>query len=93
MLFRSVRTKRCVPKLPSHAIFTHAMSQITLRRSLLASALLLALTPSLVAAKCGEITGKGDINIVGSAFPALQHIAREMELQSSRLKNSFQNDA
>ena len=66
------------------------MNQFTLRRSLLASALLLALTPSLVAAKCGEITGKGDINIVGSAFPALQHIAKEMEsCNRSGLKIAF----
>ena len=55
------------------------MNQFTLRRSLVASALLLAFAPSLVAAKCGEITGKGDINIVGNSFPALQHIAKEME--------------
>ena len=30
-------------------------------------------------AKCEGVTGKGDINIVGNAFPALQHVSRAME--------------
>ncbi len=38
-----------------------------------------ACAPGLVAAKCGEITGKGDINIVGSSMPSVQHLAKEME--------------
>jgi multiple sugar transport system substrate-binding protein len=40
---------------------------------------LLALSPVCVHAKCADITGRGDINIVGNAFPALQHISRAME--------------
>ena len=55
------------------------MSYFPFRRSLLVLGLSLAFLPGVIAAKCGEITGKGDINIVGSAFPALQHIAKEME--------------
>jgi multiple sugar transport system substrate-binding protein len=52
------------------------------RRRLLAAtavAAAAACAPGLVAAKCGEITGKGDINIVGNSFPAIQHLAKEME--------------
>jgi multiple sugar transport system substrate-binding protein len=30
-------------------------------------------------AKCGAIEAKGDLNIIGNSFPALQHIAKEME--------------
>ena len=66
------------------------MIPMTHRKRLVASALLLALMPSWVLAKCGEITGKGDINIVGNAFPALQHIAKEMEsCNRSGLKIAF----
>ncbi len=52
-----------------------------LRRSLVASAVLAAFAslPGLAMAKCGEITGKGDINIVGSSMPSVQHLAKEME--------------
>ena len=49
------------------------------RRSLLAIAAFAALAPGLAVAKCGDITGKGDINIVGSSMPSVQHIAKEME--------------
>ena len=30
-------------------------------------------------AKCADIAGRGDINIIGNAFPALQHISKAME--------------
>ena len=30
-------------------------------------------------AKCADITGHGNINIIGNAFPALQHISQAME--------------
>ena len=49
------------------------------RRRLLAIAAVAALLPGFVAAKCGDITGKGDINIVGSSMPSVQHLAKEME--------------
>jgi multiple sugar transport system substrate-binding protein len=38
-----------------------------------------ALGPSLTWARCGEINGKGDINIVGSNMPSVVHISKEME--------------
>ena len=37
----------------------------------------LSVTPAH--AKCADITGSGNINIVGNAFPVLQHISRAME--------------
>lgn len=40
-----------------------------------AAALLL---PGFAVAKC-DVTGKGDINIVGSSMPSVQHLAKEME--------------
>ena len=49
------------------------------RRTLLALAAAAALLPALVAAKCGDIAGKGDINIVGSSMPSVLHLAKEME--------------
>ena len=49
------------------------------RRTLVAFAAVAAFLPGLATAKCGEITGKGDINIVGSSMPSVQHIAKEME--------------
>ena len=49
------------------------------RRTLVAFAAVAAFLPGLAAAKCGDITGKGDINIVGSSMPSVQHIAKEME--------------
>lgn len=48
-----------------------------MRRGVLAAAL--AILPAMVAAKCGAIKAQGEINIIGNSFPALQHIAREME--------------
>ncbi len=55
---------------------------LSLRRRLLAVvavAAAAACAPGLVLAKCGAITGKGDINIVGSSMPSVQHLAKEME--------------
>ena len=51
----------------------------TVRRSLLAAAGLALLCPTIAAAKCQNVTGKGEINVIGNSFPALQHIASEME--------------
>ena len=57
------------------------MNPITMRRTLLASAVLLATLPSLSHARCETLSNvkPGEINIVGNAFPALQHIAKEMQ--------------
>ena len=49
------------------------------RRSLVAIAAAAVLVPGMAMAKCGDITGKGDINIVGSSMPSVQHLAKEME--------------
>ena len=40
---------------------------------------LTALVPGVAGAKCSDIKGQGEINIIGNSFPALQHIAKEME--------------
>ncbi len=49
-----------------------------------------ACLPTIAAAKCADMQGKGDINIVGNSFPALQHIAKEMESCNRQgLKVSF----
>ena len=57
------------------------MTSRILRRSLLASAVLLAVLPGLSQARCNNLASPkaGDINIVGNSFPALQHISKEME--------------
>ncbi len=57
------------------------MTTITMRRTLLASAVLLATLPGLSHARCETLSNvkPGEINIVGNAFPALQHIAKEMQ--------------
>ncbi len=49
------------------------------RRTLVAFAAVAAFLPGIAVAKCGDITGKGDINIVGSSMPSVQHLAKEME--------------
>jgi multiple sugar transport system substrate-binding protein len=53
----------------------------TLRRTLLATAAAMALLPGLAQARCDKIANAkaGEINIIGNSFPALQHIAKEME--------------
>ena len=57
------------------------MPFFTTRRTLLASAVLLAAMPGLSQARCESLTNvkPGEINIVGNSFPALQHIAKEMQ--------------
>ena len=57
------------------------MTHSTLRRTLLASAALLATLPGLSHARCDTLSNvkSGDINIVGNSFPVLQLIAKEME--------------
>jgi multiple sugar transport system substrate-binding protein len=55
------------------------MKPLTRRRTLFAGAALATLSPAITAAKCRDITAKGDINVIGNAFPALQHISKEME--------------
>ena len=57
------------------------MTQRTLRRTLLATAVLLATLPGVSMARCDNLTDAkpGQINIVGNTFPALTHIAKEME--------------
>ena len=60
------------------------------RRTLLATALVAALLPATATAKCQGVTGQGDINVIGNSFPALQHIAKEMEAcNRAGLKISF----
>ena len=44
-----------------------------------AFALALALLPVMAHGKCTDIAGHGNINIIGNAFPALQHISKAME--------------
>ena len=49
-----------------------------------------ALIPTPAHAKCNDITGHGNINIIGNAFPALQHISKVMEACSrSNLNVAF----
>ena len=57
------------------------MTSRTLRRSLLATAVLLATLPGVSMARCDNLSDAkpGQINIVGNTFPALTHIAKEME--------------
>jgi ABC-type glycerol-3-phosphate transport system substrate-binding protein len=57
------------------------MSFFTTRRTLLASAVLLATMPGVSHARCETLSNvkPGEINIVGNSFPALQHIAKEMQ--------------
>lgn len=49
------------------------------RRAVLAMAVGALMVPAWVHARCGEINGKGDINIVGSNMPSVVHISKEME--------------
>ena len=62
------------------------------RRTLLASAAtwVLLTLPFTAHAECNTVNAKGDINIIGNSFPALQHIAKEMEAcNKPGLKVSF----
>ena len=57
------------------------------RRSVLALSTVAALAtflPGLAHAKCAAVTGKGDINIVAAAMPAVQHFVKEMETCSRK---------
>lgn len=49
------------------------------RRSIVAIAAAAVLAPGMAVAKCADIKGTGDINIIGSSMPSVQHIAKEME--------------
>ncbi len=57
------------------------MKALTIRRSLLAAAALTAALPFTAHARCDKLINAkaGEINIIGATFPALQHIAKEME--------------
>ena len=57
------------------------MPILNTRRTLLASAVLLAAMPGLSHARCETLANvkAGEVNIVGNSFPALQHIAKEMQ--------------
>ena len=57
------------------------MKLFTLRRTLLASVAVLAVLPGLAQARCEKLSNvkAGEVNIIGNSFPALQHIAKEME--------------
>lgn len=60
------------------------MTFLTLRRNLLATAAsmaAMALVPGMVQARCDKLSNvkAGEINIIGNSFPALQHMAKEME--------------
>lgn len=53
-------------------------SKYPLSRSLVALAAAALIVPGTVAAKCGQISGSGNITIVAPAFPSTQHIAKEV---------------
>ena len=54
-------------------------TRLNLRLAACTAVALAALQPAASLAKCGDISGKGDINIVSNSFPVLQHIAKEVE--------------
>ena len=39
----------------------------------------LVIGPRWANAKCAGISGKGEVNLIGNAFPAVQHIAKQVE--------------
>jgi multiple sugar transport system substrate-binding protein len=57
------------------------MKQLTLRRTLLAAAAVWAVLPGVAQARCDKLNNAkaGEVNIIGNSFPALAHIAKEME--------------
>jgi multiple sugar transport system substrate-binding protein len=57
------------------------MKTTLIRRTLLATAALVAILPSIAQARCDKLVNAkaGEINIIGNSFPALAHIAKEME--------------
>jgi multiple sugar transport system substrate-binding protein len=57
------------------------MKTTLIRRTLLATAALVAILPSIAQARCDKLQNAkaGEINVIGNSFPALAHIAKEME--------------
>jgi multiple sugar transport system substrate-binding protein len=60
------------------------MKFLTLRRTLLATAASMtavAMLPGIAQARCDKLNNvkAGEVNIIGNSFPALQHMAKEME--------------
>jgi multiple sugar transport system substrate-binding protein len=57
------------------------MKTTLIRRTLLATAALVAILPGIAQARCDKLQNvkPGEINIIGNSFPALAHIAKEME--------------
>ena len=57
------------------------MKTTLIRRTLLATAALVAILPGIAQARCDKLVNAkaGEINIIGNSFPALAHIAKEME--------------
>jgi multiple sugar transport system substrate-binding protein len=57
------------------------MKTTLIRRTLLATAALVAILPGIAQARCDKLQSAkaGEINIIGNSFPALAHIAKEME--------------
>jgi multiple sugar transport system substrate-binding protein len=57
------------------------MKTTLIRRTLLATAALVAILPGIAQARCDKLQDvkAGEINIIGNSFPALAHIAKEME--------------
>jgi multiple sugar transport system substrate-binding protein len=57
------------------------MKTTLIRRTLLATAAAAVLLPGIAQARCDKLSNAkaGEINIIGATFPALQHIAKEME--------------
>ena len=48
-------------------------------RTLVAISLVATASSTAHAAACPNVTGSGDINVIGNSFPALQHIAKRLE--------------
>jgi multiple sugar transport system substrate-binding protein len=57
------------------------MKTTLIRRTLLAAAAVAAIAPGIAQARCDKLQNvkAGEINIIGNSFPAMQHIAKEME--------------
>ncbi len=57
------------------------MKAFNFRRTLIATATLVAILPFAAQARCDKLVNakSGEINIIGNVFPALAHIAKEME--------------
>lgn len=57
------------------------MNPSTLRRGLIVGATFLSVLPAVAQARCDGLSNvkPGEVNIIGNAFPVLQHIAKQME--------------